>query len=207
MKIRVETKEAAPVSGKPWTRHYDPDVPASLVYPSVPLQAMLDDAAENHPNSTATIFFTRKRSYNSISDAAWRFANGLRRLGVKAGDRVALVLPNTPQFVVSFYGALRAGAVVVCCNPRYTAPELQHQLADAGATVVVALSRFYPLVKAARAGTAVEHVIVTNIKDEMPPVLRLLFTIAKERKDGHRPPLAAHAGAVAFRDVLSAPVA
>src|SRR5256884_3958722 len=206
MKIRVETKEAAPVSGKPWTRHYDPDVPASLVYPSVPLQAMLDDAAENHPNSTATIFFTRKRSYNSISDAAWRFANGLRRLGVKAGDRVALVLPNTPQFVVSFYGALRAGAVVVCCNPRYTAPELQHQLADAGATVVVALSRFYPLVKAARAGTAVEHVIVTNIKDEMPPVLRLLFTIAKERKDGHRQPFAADAGAVAFRDVLSAPV-
>src|SRR5205814_251177 len=136
MKIRVETKEAAPVSGKPWTRHYDPDVPASLVYPSVPLQAMLDDAAENHPNSTATIFFTRKRSYKSISDAAWRFANGLRRLGVKTGDRVALVLPNSPQFVIAFYGALRAGAIVVPCNPLYTPPELQHQLADSGTTGV-----------------------------------------------------------------------
>src|SRR5437762_1479038 len=162
MKIRVETKEAAPVSGKPWTRHYDPDVPASLVYPSVPLQAMLDDAAENHPNSTATIFFNRKRSYRSISEAAWRFANGLRRLGVKTGDRVALVLPNSPQFVIAFYGALRAGAIVVPCNPLYTPPELQHQLADSGATVVVALSRFYPVVKAARANTAVEHVLVTN---------------------------------------------
>src|SRR5437879_6127537 len=202
--VKVETKEAAPVSGKPWTRHYDPDVPASLVYPSVPLQAMLDDAAENHPSSTATIFFTRKRSYRSISDAAWRFANGLRRLGVKKGDRVGLVLPNTPQFVIAFYGALRAGATVVPCNPRYTAPEMQHQLADSGATVVVVLSRLYPLVNAARAGTSVEHVIVTNIKEEMPPLLRMLFTLAKEKKDGHRQPFAGDPGAVAFRDVLAA---
>ena len=205
MKIRVETKEAAPVSGKPWTRHYDPDVPASLVYPSVPLQAMLDDAAENHPNSTASIFFTRKRSYKSISDAAWRFANGLRRLGVKTGDRVALVLPNSPQFVIAFYGALRAGAVVVPCNPLYTAPELQHQLADSGATVVVVLSRLYPVVKAARANTSVEHAIVTNIKEEMPPVLRMLFTLAKEKKDGHRQQFAGDPGAISMSQVLSAP--
>src|SRR5438309_11803848 len=155
--VKVETKEAAPVTGKPWTRHYDPDVPASLVYPRVLLQAMLDDAAGNHPNSTATIFFNHKRSYRSISDAAWRFANGLRRLGVKTGERVALVLPNTPQFLIAFYGALRAGAVVVPCNPRYTAPELAHQLSDSGAAVVVVLSRLYPLVNAARAGTSVEH--------------------------------------------------
>src|SRR2546430_6514456 len=134
-------KVAARVSGRQWTGHYDPDVPASLVYPSVPLQAMLDDAAENHPNSTATIFFTRKRSYKSISDAAWRFANGLRRLGIKKGDRVALVLPNTPQFVIAFYGALPAGATVVPCHPRYTAPELQRQLADSGAMALVVLSR------------------------------------------------------------------
>src|SRR6476659_2156132 len=166
--VKVEAKEAAPVSGKPWTRHYDPDVPASLVYTRVLLQAMLDDAAEHHPDSTATIFFNRKRTYKSISDAAWSFANGLRRLGVKKGDRVALVLPNSPQFVIAFYGALRAGAIVVPCNPLYTPPELQHQLADSGATTVVVLSRLYPVVKAARAGTAVEHVIVTNIKEEMP---------------------------------------
>src|SRR5256712_13681791 len=201
-RVKVEVKEAAPVSGKPWTRHYDPDVPASLVYPRVPLQAMLDDAAENHPNSTATIFFNRKRSYQSISDAAWRFANGLRRLGVKTGDRVALVLPNSPQFVVAFYGALRAGAVVVPCNPLYTPPELQHQLADSGATIVVTLSRFYPVVKAARANTSVEHVIVTNIKEFSPPILRTLFTLAKEKKDGHRQPFAGDPGARAFSDVL-----
>src|SRR5256885_3724206 len=203
--VKVETKEAAPISGKPWTRHYDPDVPGSLVDPRVPLQAILDDAAENHPNSTATIFFNRKRSYRSISDAAWRFANGLRWLGVKTGDRVALVLPNSPQFVIAFYGALRAGAIVVPCNPLYTPPELQHQLAASGATVVVALSRLYPLVKAARENTAVDHVIVTNIKEEMPPVVRLLFTLAKEKKDGHRQPFAGDPGAISMSQVLSAP--
>src|SRR5437899_12924339 len=111
-RVKVETKETAPVSGKPWTRHYDPDVPATLVYPRVVLQALLDDAAESHPNATATIFFNRRRSYASISEAAWRFANGLRRLGVRKGDRVALVLPNSPQFLIAFYRALRPGAVV-----------------------------------------------------------------------------------------------
>src|SRR2546425_1505787 len=204
-KIKVEVKDRAPLAERPWTRHYDPGVPATLVYPKVPLQAMLDDAAESPPSATATIFFNRKRSYKGISDAAWRFANGLRRLGIKKGDRVALVLPNTPQFVIAFYGALRAGATVVPCNPRYTAPELQRQLADSGAMAVVVLSRLYPLVKAARAATSVEHVIVTNIKEEMPPVLRVLFTLAKERKDGHRQSFAGDPGAVAFSEVLSAP--
>ena len=203
-RIKVEPKELAPLTGRPWTRHYDPGIPATLRYPDVPLQALLDDAAESYPNATATIFFNAKRTYRSISEDAWRFANGLRRVGVKKGDRVALVLPNTPQFVVAFYGALRAGAVLVCCNPRYTAAELQHQLADAGATVVVVLSRLYPLVNAARPGTAVERVIVTNIKEEMPPVLRKLFTLAKEKKDGHRQPFAGDAGALAFREVLAA---
>jgi long-chain acyl-CoA synthetase len=204
-RIKAEVKDTAPLAGRAWTRHYDPGVPASLVYPAVPLHAILDDAAESHPNATATIFFNRKRSYKSISDAAWRFANGLRRLGVKKGDRVALVLPNSPQFIVAFYGALRAGATVVPCNPRYTPPELQHQLADSGATVVVVLSRLYPLVKAARSGTSVEHVIVTNIKEEMPPVVRLLFTLAKEKKDGHRQPFAGDRGAIALTKVLEAP--
>src|SRR5438309_982782 len=204
-KIKVEVKDTAPLTERPWTRHYDPGVPATLIYPKVPLEAMLDDAAESNANATATIFFNRKRTYKSISDAAWRFANGLRRLGVMKGDRVALVLPNSPQFVIAFYGALRAGATVVPCNPLYTPPELQHQLADSGATVVVALSRLYPVVKAARANTAVEHVIVTNIKEEMPRVLRVLFTLAKEKKDGHRQPFAGDAGAISMRQALSAP--
>jgi long-chain acyl-CoA synthetase len=204
-RIKVEPKEQAPLAGRPWTTHYDPGVPASLVYPRVPLHAVLDDTAERQPNAVATIFFNRKRTYKSISDDAWRFANGLRRLGLEKGDRVALVLPNTPQFIVAFYGALRAGAIVVPCNPVYTPPELHHQLADSGARFVVVLSRLYPVVRAARPGTAVECVIVTNIKEEMPPLTRALFTLAREKKGGHRQPFKGDAGAVAFRGVLSAP--
>src|SRR5207253_1596454 len=99
-----------------------------------------------------------KRSYRSISDDAWRFANGLRAAGVRKGDRVALMLPNTPQFVVAFFGALRAGATVVPCNPLYTVPELRHQLQDSGAETLIVLSRLYPVATAAREGTPLRRI-------------------------------------------------
>jgi long-chain acyl-CoA synthetase len=204
-KIAVQPKDAAPMAGRPWTQHYDPGVPATLSYPDVTFHALLDDAAESYPDAVATIFFNKKRTYKSISDDAWRFANGLRKLGVKKGDRVAILLPNAPQFIVSFFGALRAGATVVPCNPLYTAPELHHQLADSGASTLVVLSRLYPVAKTARTGTSVKNVIVTNIKEEMPPLLRVMFTIAKEKKDGHRQPFKGDEGALAFREVLEAP--
>ncbi len=203
-RLSVVAKDTAPLAGRPWTRHYDVGVPATLTYPDATMHAFLQDAADSFPDATATIFFNKKRTYKSISDDAWRFANGLRKLGVKKGDRVAVMLPNTPQFIVAFYGALRAGATVVPCNPLYTAPELRHQLADSGAQTLVVLSRLYPVAKAGREGTNVKNVIVTNIKEEMPLVLRTLFTLAKEKKDGHRQPFKGDPGALAFRDVLDA---
>lgn len=186
-----------------YARNYDTDVPASIEYPRVPLHALLDDAAESYPNSTATIFYNAKRSYASLMKDAKRFSAGLRALGVKKGDRVAIDLPNCPQFLIAFFGALRIGAIVVPCNPLYTPPELRHQLADAGAETIVVLSRVYPVVKAAREGTKLRNVIVTNIKEEMPPVLRTLFTLAKEKKDGHRQSFEGDPGAIAFQKVLS----
>ncbi|HEV2011464.1 MAG TPA: long-chain fatty acid--CoA ligase [Candidatus Limnocylindria bacterium] len=182
---------------------YDIDVPVSLEYPRVPLHALLDDAAESYPSSTATIFFNAKRSYASLLKDTKRFSAGLRALGVKQGDRLAIDLPNCPQFLIAFFGALRIGAVVVPCNPLYTPPELRHQLADAGAETIVVLSRVYPVVKAAREGTKIRNVIVTNIKDEMPPVLRTLFTLAKEKKEGHRQAFEGDPGAIAFNKVLT----
>ena len=204
-RIAVVAKDKAPLAGRPWTKHYDEGVPATLRYPDTTLHAFLDDAAESYPNATCTIFFNAKRTYKAISDDAWRFANGLRAMGLRKGDRVAIMLPNTPQFVIAFYGALRAGAIVVPCNPLYTAPELRHQLADSGAETLIVLSRLYPVAKAAREGTKLRNVIVTNIKEFMPPVLRTLFTLAKEKKDGHRQPFRGDPGAIAFREVLKAP--
>jgi long-chain acyl-CoA synthetase len=183
--------------------NYDTDVPASLEYPRVPLHALLDQAAELYPASTATIFYNAKKSYASLLRDAKRFSAGLRALGVKPGDKVAIDLPNCPQFLIAFFGALRIGAVVVPCNPLYTPPELRHQLADAGAETIVVLSKVYPAVKAAREGTTLRNIIVTSIKEEMPPVLRMLFTLAKEKKDGHRVQFEGDPGAIAFQKVLT----
>jgi long-chain acyl-CoA synthetase len=199
--IAVTAKPGTPAPE--YTKSYDAGVPASLEYPDVPLHALLDQAAERYPASTATIFFNAKRSYASLLKDAKRFSAGLRALGVKQGDKVAIDLPNCPQFLIAFFGALRIGAVVVPCNPLYTPPELRYQLADSGAETIVVLSRGYPVVRAAREGTRIRNVIVTNIKEEMPPVLRMLFTLAKEKKDGHRVPFAGDPGAIAFKEVLS----
>lgn len=202
-RIKVEQKDPAPLRGRPWTRHYDPGVPATLVYPDVPLHALLEDASRSHRGATATIFLGAKRSYESLQRDATFFSAGLRRLGVKKGDRVALMLPNCPQFLIAFFGALRLGAVVVPCNPLYTPREIQQQLADCGAETIVVLSRFYPTVKAARTATALRNVIVTSLKEEMPPLVRLLFSATKERKDGHRVAWRGDQGTHAFRDLLA----
>ena len=202
MAKRISVRAKAGTLSPKHAQNYDADVPASIEYPRVPLHALLDDAAESYPGSTATIFYNAKKSYASLWKDAKRFSAGLRALGVKKGDRVAIDLPNCPQFLVAFYGALRIGAVVVPCNPLYTPPELRYQLADAGAETIVVLSRVYPVVKAAREGTQIRNVIVTNIKEEMPLVLRTLFTLAKEKKDGHRQPFAGDPGAIAFQQVL-----
>ena len=200
----VRVKDPAPLAGRPWTKHYDAMVPATLVYPRVALPALLQDTVRRHGGSTATIFFGAKRTYASLHRDVRRFAAGLQRLGVRKGARVAIMLPNCPQFLIAFWGALEAGAIVVPTNPLYTAREVEHQLRDSGAEVVVVLSRLYPVVKQARAGTKVSTVIVTNIKEEMPPVLRVLFTLAKEKKDGHRQPFRDDPGTAAFADLIAA---
>ncbi len=203
MAKRFAVKGKAGTLSPKYAANYDKDVPSAIEYPRVPLHAFLDDAAESYPGSTATIFYNAKKSYATLLRDAKRFSAGLRALGVKKGDRVAIDLPNCPQFVIAFFGALRIGAIVVPCNPLYTPPELRYQLADAGAETIVVLSRVYPAVKAAREGTKLRNIIVTNIKEEMPPVLRTLFTLAKEKKDGHRQPFEGDPGAIAFQKLLT----
>ncbi len=195
---------------KVWLRSYDEGVPATLDYPSVPLHALLDETARRRPDAVATIFggvvggrlLDAKMTYGELSRLADRFAAGLQSLGVAKGDRVALMLPNCPQFVIAFYGALRAGAVIVPLTPLYTPPELRGQLADSGAETLVVLSRLYPAAREALAGTVVKRVVVTNIKEHLPPLLRWLFTVARERKEGHRVDLRGDERAVRFTDLL-----
>ncbi len=125
-------------------------------------------------------------SFQELDDSVTRFANALIDLGVEPGDRVALVMPNCPQMVISYYGTLRAGAVVVPTNPLYVESELEHQLNDAGVKVVVILSMFYEKLQAVRSRIpSLEHVIVTNIGEYLPSLSKVLFRVAKERQEGH----------------------
>jgi long-chain acyl-CoA synthetase len=171
---------------KIWLSHYETGVPEKQSYPDEPLTSFLDRAVERYPNRPAMYFYDERISYRTLASYVNRFANALISLGVKPGDRVAVHLPNTPQFVIAYYGALRAGAVVAAHSPLYTESELEHQLNDCGAETIVTLTLTYARVKAAQPRTKVRNVIVTNIKDFFPPYLRVLFTLFREEKEGHR---------------------
>ena len=107
-------------------------------------------------------------------------------MGIKKGDRVALVMPNIPQFVIAEFGIWKAGAVAACINPLYTEYEMEHALNECGAETVVAMTTFYNKVKNVQSKTKVKRVIAAAVREYLPFVLRLLFTLAKEKKEGHR---------------------
>jgi long-chain acyl-CoA synthetase len=175
-------------SERPWLRSYDPGVPAEIDVPDEPLHAALTRAAAAYPQRTAIRFYGRSVTYRALDELADRFANALiSELGVRKGDRVALLMPNCPQMVLAYYGGLRAGAVMVPTSPLYVESEIEHQLADAGASVVVCLSALFGRVQSIRSRLPMlRHVVVTNIKDFFPRHLRLLFSLTRERRDGHR---------------------
>lgn len=170
------THEAFAVT-HPWIQHYQHGVPVSITVPDHPLTWLLDCTFRRYPDYPAFIYYGNHISYAQFSHDADRFALALQSLGVHKGDRVAIALPNIPQYPIAFYGSLRAGAIVVPTNPLYTAREMQYQLADAGARVLVTLDTFYPLVRAIYPHTALEHVIVTSPADFLPPMLRVLYPI------------------------------
>ena len=174
-----------------WLPHYDADVPRSLApYPDKTLLDYLAELAREHGDNAALLFKGAALSYRQLEAESTAFAAALVAMGVTHGDRVALVLPNCPQFVVAEFGAWKAGAVVVPLNPTYSERELEVALVSTQARAVVALTPFYQRVKAVQARTQVQCVIATSIKEYLPPVLRLLFTLLKEHKDGHRISLA-----------------
>jgi len=187
---------------KPWSAHYEAHVPPSLDIPDTPLSDCLRRNARRYPDHPAIVFFGHKLSFKELNDAVDRFAAGLQKLGVARGDRVAVYMPNCPQYVIAYYGVLRAGAIIVPCNPLYVARELEHQLKDAGARVIVVLSSFYRTVKEIRANTPLEQVIVTSIKEYFPIHLKTAFTLLKEKREGHYVDLSSEPDTVWFQDFL-----
>jgi len=174
---------------RPWVHHYEQGVPAHIDIPDHPLTWILDQTVSRYPAHTAFIYYGTSISYAQFSTLANRFAASLQRLGIQKGDRVAIALPNIPQYPIAFYGALRAGAVVVPTNPLYTEREMQYQLAESGARVIVMLDMFYPVVRAIRAKTALEHVVITSPADYLPPLLRTLYPLSQRNAKHPEPRL------------------
>lgn len=175
----------------PWLSHYDVGVPASLApYPERTLLDYVADAAREDPARPALLFKGRTVTYAELARLSDTCAAAFGALGIKRGDRVALLLPNCPQFFVAELGAWKAGAIVAPLNPIYTDQELEPPIVEHGIETIVTLTRFYPRIKRMQPRTPIRRVIATNIKEFFPPLLRVLFTLFREKRDGDRVTLA-----------------
>ena len=180
---------------RPWLAHYDKGVPQKIEYPKAPLFYFLEEAARKYPDRACTIFNGAVIAYKEMNELTDHMAAALVELGVKKGDRVGIFMPNTPQFVIAYFGILKAGGVVVAVNPTYPPDEVLTPVNDANIEIMFTLTRFYGVLKTVRERSKLKKIIVTNIKEALSPIMRLLFTLVKEKKGGD------HLDALDGRDV------
>lgn len=152
---------------KIWLKHYDYFVPESIRYPSVPLYQLLELSCVKYDENVATIFFDQKLTYGQLRDQVRRLATALRGMGVKKGDRVALMLPNCPQFIISYYGILEAGGVVTNISPLHVEREIQFELNDSGSETIIYLDLFDSRIQAVKESTPLKRIIASSITDYM----------------------------------------
>jgi long-chain acyl-CoA synthetase len=191
------------MNAKPWLAHYDKGVPQTFDIPNVPLYYFLEDSARKYPDRACTIFKGAVITYQEMDAITDHIAAALADMGVKKGDRVGIFMPNTPQFVMAFFGIVKAGGVVVATNPLYTPPEIEHQASDAGIEVMFVMTNFYNTIKKAQPNTKIKKLIVTNLKETLPPLMRMLFTLAREKKGGFRIEGGLKDGDIWFQDLLA----
>ena len=161
------------MSTQPWFAHYEPGVPTSITIPEIPLQQLLTDSARRFPDQIAVRLLLKylplkirvqsTLTYRQLDEATDRCAAALQALGVKKGDRISLMLPNIPEQVIAYFGAVKAGAIVVNTNPTYTPRELLHQLKDSGAETIVMVSGLYERLASIREQTAIKNILITDI--------------------------------------------
>ena len=174
------------MDARPWLAHYDPGVPPTLDAPAGTLLDHLRRHASGRPEATAIIFKGRRLSWRQLDELSNAAAVGLSSLGVRQGDRVALILPTSPQWIIAQLAVWKIGAVVAALNPIYTEHELGTLLRATGARFAIALTRVYDRVKAVQPQTPLETVVATSIKEYLPRHVAMLFTLLKEKREGHR---------------------
>lgn len=172
------------MTNKPWLDLYPAEIPKTLDYERIPLQEFLTRASKTYPDKTAIHFLGKDVLYKELHESALKFANYLHSIGIVKGDRVAIMLPNCPQAVIAYYGTLYSGAIVVQTNPLYTERELEYQMKDAGAKVILALDILYPRVSKIVKNTQIEHVIITGIKDYLPFPKNLIYPFIQKKEYG-----------------------
>lgn len=208
---KTTTKRAARPKAMPdaakierrWLDSYPPGVPETYDYPLVPLTRFLDDAAQDFPHTEAVEFLGYSLSYRELRDQVDRLATALHNLGVRKGDRVGIVLPNCPQHVIAVFATLRLGAIVSENNPLYTQSELEHQINDAGCSVLIVLDPVYQRIAALKGKLpTVRHVIATGIQDALPFPKNLLFPL-RGKKDGTYYAIDESEGVLRFSDLIA----
>ena len=192
---------------RPWVRHYEEGVPSTVAAPDVTLPELLDRTAARAPLRTALRFYLGARlpaptlTYAGLRERTLRFATALFQLGVRKGDRVAIMLPNCPEFAIAFYGALRIGAIPVNTNPMYVAREMREQLGDSGSETLVLLDQFFPRLREIHAATRVRRAIVVDVTEDLPWPARPLARLALRRR-GERPRVPAETDVSLFHELL-----
>jgi long-chain acyl-CoA synthetase len=188
---------------QPWLKSYETGVPDVLEPPDIPVHELLEETASRHPEQPALLFKGRPVKYRELNDMADAIAAALNANGFKKGDRAVIYMPNIPQFVICYFGILKAGGIIIATNPLYSERELEHQLADCAAETVFVMSSYYEKLKRVQAkeGTKVKRIIVTNVKEYLPWHLSLLFTLAKESKEGHK--VTIRPGDMSFQDFIA----
>ncbi len=189
---------------RPWLAAYAEGVPADIEPSHDSLSDLIRSSVEEYPDAVALEFFGATTTYARLGDEIARAAAGLRELGVRKGDPVAIVLPNCPQHVVAFYAVLRLGAIVVEHNPLYTPRELRHQFEDHGAKVAIAWDRSVATIQAFPADVAVEHVVAVDLTRAMPLRMRAMLRLPLRRARAARAELTTSVHGVTTWDQLLA---
>jgi len=154
-----------PENTKPWSKFWPTTIPEHLNYPVVPLHQLLRKSAKTHPNNVAVACFEREITYAELDLLSDQFAAAITGLGVQKGGKVAVFLPSIPQFLIAYFGVLKAGAVVTTISPLHKEREVAYQLNDSKAETIITLDALYPIVEAVWQKTKLKHTIVTNMEE------------------------------------------
>jgi long-chain acyl-CoA synthetase len=157
---------------RPWLKFYRKEVQPNVEIPEESVVDMFDKATDKWKDKTALIFYGRKISYKEVRDHVDRFATALQDLGIKKGDRIALLLLNSPQFVIAYFGALKAGATLTTISPVYVSPEIKHQIEDSGAKTLICQDILFDHVD--KANVELDRVILTDITEYLPRLKKIL---------------------------------